>query len=183
MWITCWTSRKGKEQASCVNEKNVFSCLKGMLFIHFFVCISALCFVFISEWFTLIFSRLTCCYATGCFLGIRHSSGGIQMSEVSLWTCMVLCCWVPPHADSVGVFLDVFFMISGQSWSQATKHMASTPVFCLPQTGCSFWWCSAWVSFFLDLLFFDVKVSMVHILIMKGRGKMKKSPPVIPSMR
>lgn len=34
-------------QASCVNEKNVLSCLQGMLFIHFFffLYVSVLCFV------------------------------------------------------------------------------------------------------------------------------------------
>lgn len=67
-------------QASCVNEKNVLYCLEGCRSSIFVLFQSSALYLLRCD--SLILCSLACCYATGCFLGVRHSSRRIQMSVV-----------------------------------------------------------------------------------------------------
>ena len=107
VWITCWAARKGSVQASVRNEKNVLSCLEGMLFIWVF-CISVLCFVSIILWFTHFLQS----YVLLCNWLFSRPQTFLSEECSVLWNSSVSLLSVTPFALVwVAVYIFIFFFL------------------------------------------------------------------------
>lgn len=148
-------------QASCVNEKNVVSCLEGMLFIHFFLC----CSVVLCVCRPLIHSHFLQSYLLLCnwlfsrsetFLSKDSNVCSVVMDMLGIQLLTVsACCWcgcIYAGADSC----------SGQN--DAHVYSAKHPAYTCRLVALEMIFLLGWLSLFRPPFFFFFS-SVVCIVI------------------